>query len=65
MHKTALIGFEDNDPYALLINFLESCEVFKVNRVSEDVIHLHLFLLSELGGAKQWLNSLPQGSITN
>ncbi|KAK5785445.1 hypothetical protein PVK06_040032 [Gossypium arboreum] len=55
---------QDEDPNAHLENFLEFCDTFKINGVSDDTIHLQLFLFSLRNKAKQWLNSLPQGSIT-
>lgn len=32
--------FQDEEPYAHLTNFMEICDTFKVNGVSEDAIHL-------------------------
>ncbi|KAK5836068.1 hypothetical protein PVK06_011815 [Gossypium arboreum] len=57
-------GLQDEDPNAHLVNFLEFCDTFKINGISDDAIRLRLFPFSLRNKAKQWLNSLPRGSIT-
>ncbi|KAA3465762.1 RING-H2 finger protein ATL63 [Gossypium australe] len=57
-------GLQDEDPNNHLENFLEFCDTFKINGVSNYAIRLWLFPFSLRNKAKQWLHSLPRGSIT-
>ncbi|XP_062085536.1 uncharacterized protein LOC133791633 [Humulus lupulus] len=47
-----------------LANFIELCQTFKMNGVSNDAIRLRLFPFSLKDRAKSWLVSLPPNSIT-
>ncbi|KAA3462840.1 RING-H2 finger protein ATL63 [Gossypium australe] len=57
-------GLQDKNSNAHLGNFLEIYNTFKINGITDDVIRLRLFPFSLRNKAKQWLNSLRQGSIT-
>ena len=45
-------------------DFIEICDTFKFNSVSEDAVKLRLFPFSLRDKAKSWLHSLLAGSIT-
>ena len=57
-------GLATDDPNAHITNFLEICDTFKHNGVSDDAIRLRLFPFSLRDKAKGWLNSLPQETIS-
>ena len=57
-------GLSAEDPNAHLRNFLEIVDNFKVNGVPEETIRLRLFSRSLEGRAREWLDSLPNNSIT-
>ncbi|XP_073137949.1 uncharacterized protein [Henckelia pumila] len=52
-------GMTIDDPYAHLTNFLEISDTFKMQRVSDDAIHLRLFPFSLRDKAKAWLTNIP------
>ncbi|KAK8935601.1 hypothetical protein KSP39_PZI013849 [Platanthera zijinensis] len=57
-------GLNNEDPNSHLRTFIEICDTFKINGASEEAIKLRLFPFSLEGKARDWLNSLPNGSIT-
>ena len=57
-------GLPDENPNAHISSFLEICDTFKINGITDDVIHLRLFHFSLRDRAKRWLQSLPPGTIT-
>ncbi|KAJ4717074.1 Retrotransposon gag protein [Melia azedarach] len=57
-------GLAHEDPNAHITNFLEICDTFRHNGVSDDVVKLRLFPFSLRDKAKSWLSSLPPGTIT-
>ncbi|XP_073120605.1 uncharacterized protein [Henckelia pumila] len=52
-----------DEPYVHLTNFLDICDTFKIQGVSDDAIRLRLFPFSLRDKAKAWLTNLPAGSI--
>ncbi|KAF7801222.1 uncharacterized protein G2W53_044502 [Senna tora] len=54
-------GSPIEDPNNHILNFLEICDTFKHNGVSDDAIRLRLFPFSLRDKAKVWLQSLPEG----
>ncbi|XP_024024835.1 uncharacterized protein LOC112092569 isoform X2 [Morus notabilis] len=63
-HLVQFGSLSQEDPNVHLENFLEICDTFKHNGVSEDAIRLRLFPFSLKDKAKSWLISLPSRSIT-
>ena len=57
-------GSPTEDPNMHIRNFIEICDTFKFNEVSDDAVKLRLFPFSLRDKAKGWLHSLPSGSIT-
>ena len=56
-------GLAHEDPNAHIANFLEICDTFRHNGVSDDAVKLRLFPFSLRDKAKSWLSSLPPGTI--
>ena len=56
-------GLANDDPNLNIANFLEICDTFKHNGVTDDAIRLRLFPCSLNNKAKAWLTSLPLGTI--
>ncbi|KAL0438800.1 UNVERIFIED_CONTAM: Retrovirus-related Pol polyprotein from transposon [Sesamum latifolium] len=52
-------GSPDEDPNKHLMNFLEICDTFRFNGVSNDAVRLRIFPFSLCDTAKDWLQSLP------
>ena len=53
------------DPNTHIHIFLEICDLFKQNGVSDDAIKLRLFPFSLRDKARVWLNSMPAGTFTS
>ncbi|KAL0455241.1 UNVERIFIED_CONTAM: hypothetical protein Slati_0863300 [Sesamum latifolium] len=57
-------GLPEEDPNKYLSTFLEICDTFKFNVVSDDAVRLRIFPFSLCDTTKDWLQSLPASSIT-
>ncbi|KAL5565005.1 hypothetical protein UlMin_028169 [Ulmus minor] len=55
-------GMSKDDPNAHIAYFLEVCNLYKINGVSEDAVRLRVFPFSLRDRAKEWLNSLSPGN---
>ena len=63
-HLVQFGGHPQEDPNDHIQNFLEICDTFCYNGVTDDAVRLRLFPFSLKEKAKFWLSSLPPGSIT-
>ncbi|KAL0297704.1 UNVERIFIED_CONTAM: hypothetical protein Sradi_6822500 [Sesamum radiatum] len=52
-------GLPDENPNKNLVNFLDICDTFKFNGVSDDAVRFRIFSFSLCDTAKDWLQSLP------
>ncbi|KAL0462918.1 UNVERIFIED_CONTAM: hypothetical protein Slati_0179400 [Sesamum latifolium] len=57
-------SFPEEDHNKHISNFLEICDIFKFNGVSDDAVRVRIFPFSLCDTAKDWLQYLPAGSIT-
>ena len=57
-------GLANENPNDHLTQFLELCDTFKHNGVSEDAIRLRLFPFSLRDKARSWVNSFPPHTFT-
>ncbi|KAJ9188077.1 hypothetical protein P3X46_003472 [Hevea brasiliensis] len=57
-------GNPSESPHVHLAHFLEISDMLKINGVSDDAIRLRLFPFYLKDRAREWLHSLPPGSIT-
>ncbi len=57
-------GLANEDPNLHISSFLEVCELFRYNGVSDDAVRLRLFPFTLRDKAKGWLHSLLPGTIT-
>ena len=58
-------GLSSEDHNLHIAYFLDICDMFRVNDVFDDAIRLRLFSFSLKDRAREWLNSLPAGSISD
>ncbi|KAL5558299.1 hypothetical protein UlMin_034510 [Ulmus minor] len=55
-------GMSKDDPNAHIAYFLEVCDLYKINGVSDDAVRLRVFPFSLRDRAREWLNSVPSGN---
>jgi hypothetical protein len=58
-------GFDHEDPYQHVKDFLKICSTFRFQNFSDESVHLKLFPFSLKEKAKAWLNSNVPRSITS
>lgn len=64
-HIVYFDGLQDDDPNAHISNFVEVCDMLKINDIFDNAIRPHLFLLLMNGQAKNWLSAFPLGISHN
>ena len=57
-------GKVNNDHNQHVENFLEICDLFKIQGATDDVVRLELFLFTLIGEPKSWMKSPEPDSIT-
>ena len=57
-------GSPECDPNTHITSFLDICNMFKIDGMTEDTVRLRLFPFSLRGHAKRWFSNLPAESIT-
>ena len=63
LKQNQFAGEEIEDPNQHLMTFYEICDTFMLNGVTEGSKKLRLFPFTLRDRAKDWLHTLPQGSI--
>jgi hypothetical protein len=63
--KDQFSGSASEDASMYSHNFCEICDMQKFKNVENDIVKLKLFPFSLRGKAKDWLRSLPNGSINS
>jgi hypothetical protein len=62
--QSSFYGKASEDANAHIQHLLEICSTFTIQGVTQDVVHLRLFLFSLLGKAKQWFYSNKEAVST-